>query len=295
MKHIINTTCLLITIAITTLSCSKGSATKNNAINWHNDFDNALQVANIENKLVMLDLYTDWCTWCTELDNRTFVAPSVINKANDFIAVKIDAEKDIMGAELVERYKIQGYPAVLFLDRNGNLLTKVNGFVEADAFVAYMDSALAMPHIIAEITSGNDDNIESVDYYINLGEIDKAYALFNDMVDKGSIYYIDGSRKNIDDLEENFVVAKYFDIGMKYMYESHDYEQAMELYQKMANEYTSSEYIYSIDINILNLYNARGDDDVIIEYIKNVALKRNNLPQEYIDMYQSVLKDLEQN
>ncbi len=294
MKNAFYIAYLLLTLL--TISCSQGEAkiNDNTKINWHNDYQNALQVAQKEDKLVMLDLYTDWCTWCKELDERTFVDPSVIAKASNFIAVKINAEADLMGDELVNMYNIQGYPAVLFLDKNGSILTRVNGFVEADDFITYMEEALLMPSVIAEIENGNDKNIEAVAYYMNMGDIEAAKIVFDAMVAKGSIDYIDGRSESVASLDKDFIVAQYFDMGLKYMYQIGDLERARALYEKLADEYVDSDFIYSIDINILNLYNAMGDKDKIVDYINNIALKRNNLPKEYTDMYQSVLKDFEQ-
>ncbi len=290
MKKTFYVASLLLTIAFLS-SCAK--KVDENVINWHNNFDNAIQVANKENKLVMLDLYTDWCTWCAELDETTFVDEAVITKSKDFIAVKINPEEDLLGEELIERYGIVGYPAIVFLNQNGDMLTKVNGFVDAKQFLSSMERALLMPAIIAEIENGNDNNIEAMEYYINLGDIEKAITMFDEMVANGQILYIDGSSKSIDELEENFIVAKYFDMGMKYMYELGDIEAASKLYERLAKEYQNSDYIFSIDICILNLYMANNDTKAIVEYVKNTASKRNNLPQEYIEMYQSILADLD--
>lgn len=297
MKNSFSSVALLLTLSLL-VSCEQNTAasSSNNSgssINWHNNFNNALQIAEMEDKPIMLDLYTDWCTWCQELDATTFTDKSVVEKARGFIAVKINPEEDELGEELIEEYNIQGYPAIVFLNKNGEMLTKVNGYVEAQEFLSSMELALVMPTIIAEIESGNNKNIEAIDYYMNLGELELAIATLDEMVASGKVFYIDGSSKNISELDTNFIVAKYFDIGMKYMYELGNLEAAQKLYEKLAREHQDSDYIFSIDICILNIYMANDDADAMIKYIENTAMKRNNLPSEYAEMYESVLADFQ--
>src|SRR4030095_6453817 len=71
-----------------------------------------LAMAKAENKLVMVDVMTDWCKWCIELDNKVYAKPEVYEFANaNQINYKIDAEKG-EGVEFAKKYKIEGYPSV---------------------------------------------------------------------------------------------------------------------------------------------------------------------------------------
>jgi len=46
-----------------------------------------------ENKLIIVDFYTDWCGWCRKLDKETYRDPAVIELMNKyFYPVKFDAE-----------------------------------------------------------------------------------------------------------------------------------------------------------------------------------------------------------
>jgi thiol:disulfide interchange protein len=75
-----------------------------------------LAKAKAENKLVMVDVMTDWCKWCIELDNKVYAKPEISDFANaNQVNYKIDAEKG-EGIEFAKKYKRQGFPSILFLD-----------------------------------------------------------------------------------------------------------------------------------------------------------------------------------
>ena len=271
---------------------SEKAIASSSSIEWQKNFNEALKMAKKEKKPIMLDLYTDWCGWCKELDKRTFVDKDVVQKSKLFIPLKINAEVDAEGPSLVEKYNVQGYPAILFIDSDGTLLTRVNGFIEGPGFVPYMDKALVMPAVISEIKKGNDNNIESIDYYTDKNEVDKAYIILDDMVNKGTINYIDGRSENISDINKNVLAEKYFNLASKYMYDLGDLESAKIIYEKIIADYDDSIYIYDADLNILNFFNINGDVEGLKNYINNIALKRKNLPQEYKDFYEKLLVDL---
>ena len=271
---------------------SEKAIASSSSIEWQKNFNDALKIAKKEKKPIMLDLYTDWCGWCKELDKRTFVDKHVVQKSKSFIPLKINAEVDAEGPSLVEKYNVQGYPAILFIDSDGTLLTRVNGFIEGPGFVPYMDKALVMPAVISEIKKGNDNNIESIDYYTDQNEIDKAYIILDNMVNKGIINYIDGRNENISDINKNVLAEKYFNLASKYMYDLGDLESAKIIYEKIIADYDDSIYIYDADLNILNFFNINGDLEGLKNYINNIALKRKNLPQEYKDLYEKLLVDL---
>lgn len=44
-------------------------------------------------KTILIDLYTDWCSWCKVMDKKTYSHPEVIKYINEhFLPVKLNAE-----------------------------------------------------------------------------------------------------------------------------------------------------------------------------------------------------------
>jgi len=83
-------------------------------IPWAKTFNDALGQAKKAHKPVMVDFYTDWCGWCKKLDADTYTDKRVIKLADQFVAVKVNAEKE--GEAVAKRYGITGFPTILFLD-----------------------------------------------------------------------------------------------------------------------------------------------------------------------------------
>lgn len=140
-----------------------------------------MQKAKSEHKLLMVDVLTDWCKWCVELDNKVYSNPKVYEFANaNQINYKIDAEKG-EGVEFAKKYKIKGYPTVLFLDGDGNEIDRVYGYYPAKDFyemmVDFNKGVNTMNSLTAVLEKDPDDilaNLKIADKYISLGKTDDA-------------------------------------------------------------------------------------------------------------------------
>jgi thioredoxin 1 len=106
-------------------------------------YDEALSKANAEQKLVMVDLYTDWCGWCKKMDRETFSDPRVGKATRGMVAIRVNAEK---GGETVARgYRVDGFPVVIFLDGKGREVQRITGFVDADEMLKVVESLPRVP------------------------------------------------------------------------------------------------------------------------------------------------------
>ncbi|GAB4384217.1 MAG: thioredoxin fold domain-containing protein [Salibacteraceae bacterium] len=56
-------------------------------------WDEALQAQSQEQKVIFVDVYTNWCGWCKKMDATTFKNPEVVEYMNKhYYAVKFNAE-----------------------------------------------------------------------------------------------------------------------------------------------------------------------------------------------------------
>jgi thioredoxin:protein disulfide reductase len=97
-------------------------AAERDAVAWIHDEREGLAAAEEAQRPVFIDFRADWCTACIELERHTFPHPDVAEEAERFVAVKIDAtyDDDPEIQRLLEKYRINGLPTVVFLDSEGN-------------------------------------------------------------------------------------------------------------------------------------------------------------------------------
>ncbi|MCS6795425.1 MAG: thioredoxin domain-containing protein [Raineya sp.] len=99
-----------------------------------------LNEAQRQNKIIMVDFYTTWCGPCKLMTKTTFANPRVGDFAEThFVAFKVDCEKG-EGIQLAQKYEVFSYPTIAFFDKNGNLLGKEIGYKNVEDFLEIMEN-----------------------------------------------------------------------------------------------------------------------------------------------------------
>ena len=99
-------------------------------------FAEAQEKAKAEDKLIFMDAYTDWCGPCKWMSKNTFTDESVASFFNEnFINVKMNMEKG-EGPGLARKYRVRGYPSLLFLNADGSVAHTKLGAQDASSFLA---------------------------------------------------------------------------------------------------------------------------------------------------------------
>jgi thiol:disulfide interchange protein DsbD len=118
---------------------SATTAAKTEASLWlEQDLEGALAKAKAERKLVLVDVYAEWCAQCKELDEKTWPeAPVKAWIQQNAIAIRIDT--DARRKDLAEKLQIRSYPTVLLLDAEGRELRRSLGFQKAETMKAWLE------------------------------------------------------------------------------------------------------------------------------------------------------------
>lgn len=99
-------------------------------------WEEALQLAKKENKLIFLDIYATWCGPCKKLKANTFSDAKVGTLYNqNFVNVAFDGEQGD-GAMLMRKYQLRSFPSLLFIDGNGKVVAQTGGYHKPNELIA---------------------------------------------------------------------------------------------------------------------------------------------------------------
>ncbi|WLT31996.1 cytochrome c biogenesis protein CcdA [Geothrix sp. PMB-07] len=101
------------------------------------DLEGALAKAKAEHKVVLVDIYAEWCAQCKELDEKTWPEAGVKQwLAQNAVAIRIDT--DAKRKDLAAKLQIRSYPTVILLDGEGRELRRSLGFQKPETMKAFL-------------------------------------------------------------------------------------------------------------------------------------------------------------
>jgi thiol:disulfide interchange protein len=95
-------------------------------------FELARREAERRHALVVVDFYTEWCGWCRVLDRTVYPDPDVRRQLDRAVFLRLDAEGE--GADAARRFRIDGFPTIVFVDPRGTEVGRIRGFYPAPQF-----------------------------------------------------------------------------------------------------------------------------------------------------------------
>jgi thiol-disulfide isomerase/thioredoxin len=108
----------------------------------HVKWQEAMEMAKEQDKLLFVDSYAEWCGPCKRMAKYEFVKEDVGAIYNEnFINLKLDMESK-NGRTFDSKYPVSAYPTMFFLDGEGKVVKKVRGGQKGDALISMAKKVL---------------------------------------------------------------------------------------------------------------------------------------------------------
>lgn len=136
---------------------AKAETPAHQGILWYN-MTEGYEKAKKEKKILVVDVYTDWCGWCKVMDRETYENPSVVKKMKKyFVAVKFNPEINAtytvngqtLNSDQLARYlnkggRIPGYPMTYVWKAlsDNTKIEPYSGYLDTTVFNGIMNKAI---------------------------------------------------------------------------------------------------------------------------------------------------------
>ncbi|MEK6324397.1 MAG: thioredoxin family protein [Acidobacteriota bacterium] len=112
------------------------------SIAWQRDLRRAFHGAKADGKLIVVDVYTDWCGWCKKMDKTIYTDPAIVALSRQQVFVKVNAEDRGEGQSFAKDMGVNGYPTTIILDGQGRVLNIAEGYIPSpQAFLDFVERA----------------------------------------------------------------------------------------------------------------------------------------------------------
>ena len=109
---------------------------------FHGTWQEALEEAKKQDKILFIDAFAVWCGPCKRMSNNVFPNDKVGEFYNkNFINLKIDMEHGDM--EFRRKYPVSAYPTMYYIDYDGEVVHKIASAMDVDAFIKLGETALS--------------------------------------------------------------------------------------------------------------------------------------------------------
>jgi len=126
-----------------------GLSVKAQEIKWYT-VEEAYELTKTEPKMILIDVYTDWCGWCKKMDKDTYAKEKIAKYLNDnFYPVKFNAEQKDSINILDHTFKFiqegrrgyhelaaallngqMSYPSTVFMTKSFEMIQNVPGYLD---------------------------------------------------------------------------------------------------------------------------------------------------------------------
>ena len=144
------------------------------SIPWRVDASLAFHQARELNQIVLVFLYTDWCTYCRQMDRDTFQDRDVIERmASQYVWLRLNAETDPEGIQMQRDFRVRGFPTLLILDNRRREIDRLQGYLPAQRFIEIVGARVRSFGSFGRIGSRAESQVKLVETQYQLEDRQK--------------------------------------------------------------------------------------------------------------------------
>ena len=158
---------------------------------FHRTYADAEKVARKEGKPLYLHFTTSWCGWCRRIENDVYKLPGGKKALSPFVCATLDctvprgqkpSKVAAFNQQLMRKYGGGGYPFLVMVTADGDVLHKISGYKPLEAFKVDITRAeenfqklKAFQAYAAKANkAGYEYNAKALSFYSDTGSWDKA-------------------------------------------------------------------------------------------------------------------------
>ena len=120
-------------------------------IPWIHNLDQARQLAQQDQRLLLIHFYADWCGPCRTLDRAVFPDPNVGRSISaNYIPVKINVDRN---QALARKYGINGIPTDVITDAQGRVLSQTKSPSDPAQYIQLLNSLASRQSLTSPVHS----------------------------------------------------------------------------------------------------------------------------------------------
>lgn len=253
------------------LSCNNNNA---QLINWETNYNTALEKAVKENKAIMIDFYTDWCTICKIIETNVYLDKEIASNINyNFVPLKINAEDNDENVKLLtNKYNISAFPSAVFINTNGFIIKKILGYIDTNDLLEEIKNIEKKSENINIEFANNNPTAEKLKIYIDSEYYKEAMEMYDILIKENKI-------------EKEDIPTYLVDIGTVLFY-NEQFDEGIKYFNEVLNNYSNNSQKLYEAIYFKGIYKIiSGDKEEGINYLKNFtdSITNDELKNQYIE------------
>lgn len=247
---------------------------------WLNSLDKGITQAKEENKPILVDLYTDWCIYCKDLENKIFPSKDVASELEKFVAVRINGDES---REVVAKYSVRGYPTILLLDKNGNYIEKITGLPSNALLITKLQEAYIKKDIESNLITEQKNSPDSVLANFNLG----VFYYRNEKLKTSSDFFLKSYNALEKDNEEKRPEALFM-LGLIQLQEK-NFSESISIWNSFMEKYPENKKGSALYCRGISYYFSGKKQEAKTDLLKAKELSTS---KEMLDKIQMILSEL---